>query len=89
MGNLRLYEGQENPWIPLNLGLITIETNTQSPKFLERILIFASLDFTFSPGFTNLVLRSLRLVLEVNTGTLCPEKGPEDPLKPFDLGLNP
>ena len=33
MGNLRLYEGPENPWVPLDLGLIPIETNTQSPKF--------------------------------------------------------
>ena len=58
-------------------------------KFLEKILIYASLNFTFSPGFTNLVLRSLRLVLEVNMGTLSPEKCPEDPLEPLDLGLNP
>ena len=42
MGNLRLYEGPENPWVPLDLGLIPIETNTQSPKFQKN------LDFCFA-----------------------------------------
>ena len=73
----------------IRLG-IDFHRNKQSvTKVLERILIFISLNFTFSPGFTNLVLRSLRLGLEVNMGTLSLEEGPEDLLEPLDLGLNP
>ena len=73
----------------IRLGIDPHRNKHSVTKVLEIILIFASLNFTFSPGFTNLVLRSLRLVLEVNTGTLSPEEGTEDLLEPLDMGLNP
>ena len=73
----------------IRLGIDPHRNKHSVTKVLERILIFTSLNFTFSPGFTNLVLRSLRLVLEVNTGTLSLEEDLEDPLEPLDLGLKP
>ena len=73
----------------IRLGIDPHRNKHSVTKVLERILIFALLNFTFSPDFTYLVLRSFRLGLEVNMGTLSVEEGPEDLLEPLDLGLNP